>query len=63
MRRVHGFACRIQLLRHPIRPYLTRLRPPYANALKTMHKAGRRGGVSIARRLKESNNLSHLKQQ
>lgn len=49
MHRVHGFACRIQRLIYHIRPYRARLRSSYAAALKMMHKAGRRGGESIAR--------------
>ncbi|EEW3212177.1 hypothetical protein GY539_003911 [Escherichia coli] len=49
MHLVHGFACvsAARSVRAP--PELARLRSGHAIALKPTHKAGRRGGESIAR--------------
>ncbi|EAP5489658.1 hypothetical protein DQP09_23080 [Salmonella enterica] len=49
MQQVHGFAC--VRLSHSGRapPELARIQSGHAPALKPTHKAGRRGGESIAR--------------
>ncbi|HFQ7188451.1 TPA: hypothetical protein ACHSSY_003533 [Klebsiella variicola] len=47
--KVHGFAC-VELSRSDrALPELARNQSGHATALKTPHKAGRRGGESIAR--------------
>lgn len=49
MQQVHGFAC-VRLSRYGrAPPALARLQSVDATALKPPHKAGRRGGESIAR--------------
>ncbi|HFE8476240.1 TPA: hypothetical protein ACP62F_003751 [Escherichia coli] len=49
MHQVHGFACvsLARSVRAP--PELARIQSCHATALKPTHKAGRRGGESIAR--------------
>ncbi|MCR1301076.1 hypothetical protein NR288_14740 [Enterobacter sp. BT855] len=49
MQQVHGFACAgiARYVRAP--PELARIQSGHATALKPPHKAGRRGGESIAR--------------
>jgi hypothetical protein len=49
MHNVHGFALIFVALKHPAAPVMARFFEAYATALKAMHKAGRRGGDSIAR--------------
>lgn len=49
MHNVHGFALIFVALKHPAVPVMARFFEAYATALKAMHKAGRRGGDSIAR--------------
>lgn len=49
MHNVHGFALIFVALKHPAAPVMARFFEAYATALKAMHKAGRRGGESIAR--------------
>lgn len=49
MHNVHGFALISEALKHPAAPIMARFFEAYATALKAMHKAGRRGGDSIAR--------------
>ncbi|EBX5377774.1 hypothetical protein EUV44_20920 [Salmonella enterica subsp. enterica serovar Miami] len=49
MQQVHGFAC-VRLSRSGrAPPELARIQSGHATALKPPHKAGRRGGESIAR--------------
>jgi len=49
MQQVHGFAC-VRLARSgSAQPELARIQSGHATALKPTHKAGRRGGESIAR--------------
>ncbi|WP_186336852.1 hypothetical protein [Citrobacter braakii] len=49
MQQVHGFAC-VRLARSGrAPPELARIQSGHATALKPTHKAGRRGGESIAR--------------
>lgn len=49
MHQVHGFAC-ASLTRHRnAPPEMARFLRGHATALKPVHKAGRRGGDSIAR--------------
>ncbi|EBI9829088.1 hypothetical protein DMT89_12045 [Salmonella enterica] len=49
MQQVHGFACVRLSLSGRAPPELARIQSGYATALKPPHKAGRRGGESIAR--------------
>ncbi|ECA0340756.1 hypothetical protein EIK87_22565 [Salmonella enterica subsp. enterica serovar Richmond] len=49
MQQVHGFACVRLSLSGRAPPELARIRRGHATALKPTHKAGRRGGESIAR--------------
>ncbi len=49
MHNTHGFACTIYSKKHMTGPQLAPFFLDHAPALKTMHKAGRRGGDSIAR--------------
>ncbi|EOW6674440.1 hypothetical protein ACOZZ4_000614 [Cronobacter dublinensis] len=52
MQQVHGFAC-VRLARSGrVPPELARIQHSHAAALKPTHKAGRRGGDSIARFIK-----------
>lgn len=49
MHNVHGFALISEALKHPAAPVMAVFCVVHATALKAMHKAGRRGGDSIAR--------------
>ncbi|ECV6094484.1 hypothetical protein DIK19_20155 [Salmonella enterica] len=49
MQQVHGFACVRLSSSGRAPPELARIQSGYATALKPTHKAGRRGGESIAR--------------
>ena len=49
MHNVHGFALISEALKHPAAPVMALFCEVHATALKAMHKAGRRGGDSIAR--------------
>lgn len=49
MHQVHGFECANIIQHGNAPPVLARLRRVRAPALKPTHKAGRRGGDSIAR--------------
>ncbi|WP_422882770.1 hypothetical protein [Pantoea agglomerans] len=49
MHNVHGFALFSEALKHPAAPVMAAFCEVHATALKAMHKAGRRGGDSIAR--------------
>ncbi|EDJ2307480.1 hypothetical protein CGA80_19245 [Salmonella enterica subsp. enterica serovar Mbandaka] len=49
MQQVHGFACFRLARSGPAPPELARIQIGHAPALKPTHKAGRRGGESIAR--------------
>lgn len=49
MHNVHGFALIFLALKHPAAPVMAVFCEVHATALKAMHKAGRRGGDSIAR--------------
>lgn len=46
---LHGFAFNSANFSHPTTPALARPERLHATALKPIHKAGRRGGGSIAR--------------
>jgi len=46
---VHGFACDYYSKKNAMGPVLAPFSLSAANALEAMHKAGRRGGDSIAR--------------
>lgn len=50
MHNVHGFALISEVLKHPAAPVMALFFYVNATALKVMHKAGRRGGDSIARK-------------
>lgn len=50
MHNVHGFALIFETLKHLAAPVLVLFFEGYATALKTIHKARRRGGDSIARK-------------
>ncbi|WP_422881731.1 hypothetical protein [Pantoea agglomerans] len=52
MHNVHGFALISEVLKHPAAPVMALFFYVNATALKVMHKAGRRGGDSIARERK-----------
>lgn len=49
MHNAHGFALIFEALKHPAAPVMALFCYVNATALKAMHKAGRRGGDSIAR--------------
>ncbi|WP_338300927.1 hypothetical protein [Escherichia coli] len=49
MQKVHCFACAVVARSGRAPPELARIRRGHATALKPTHKAGRRGGESIAR--------------
>ncbi|EAQ4221891.1 hypothetical protein E8L72_20310 [Salmonella enterica] len=49
MQQVHGFACVEVACTGRAPPELVRIQSGHATALKPTHKAGRRGGESIAR--------------
>jgi len=49
MHNAHGFALIFRALKHPAAPVMALFCYGHATALKAMHKAGRRGGDSIAR--------------
>ncbi|TLI98898.1 hypothetical protein FEK49_16600 [Escherichia sp. E4385] len=49
MQQVHGFACAGIARSGRAPPELKRIQSSHATALKPLHKAGRRGGESIAR--------------
>jgi hypothetical protein len=49
MHNAHGFALIFEALKHPAAPVMALFCCVNATALKAMHKAGRRGGDSIAR--------------
>ena len=49
MQHVHGFACAEVARSGRVPPELVRIQSGHATALKATHKAGRRGGDSIAR--------------
>lgn len=49
MQQVHGFACAGVARSERAPPELARIKSGHATALKPTHKAGRRGGESIAR--------------
>ncbi|EAO8931176.1 hypothetical protein DW484_03565 [Salmonella enterica] len=49
MHQVHCFACVNRASFERVPPELARIRRGHATALKPPHKAGRRGGESIAR--------------
>ncbi len=49
MHNTHGSALIFRALKHPTAPVMALFCYVHATALKAMHKAGRRGGDSIAR--------------
>ncbi|EFB1942672.1 hypothetical protein FI636_14255 [Escherichia coli] len=49
MQQVHGFACVVVASSGRAPSVLARIQSGHATALKPTHKAGRRGGESIAR--------------